>query len=313
MATQNWIHFLLLGIVAITGCTDVRKNFPQTQNASTGETKKATTHPDRSPVIAPGSVVRRDVRYVPNGTDKQTLDLYAPAGAHAVPVIVYVHGGEWAKGDKAEVRFKPAFFNTHGVAFVSINYRLSDTSRHPAQVDDIASAVRWLRDHAGELGIDPRKIVLMGHSAGCHLATLVAIDPRPLARVGLKPSDLLGAVTWSGGAYDLVQKVHEGGMYAKYIRLNFGDDEQTWQDASPVAHVGQASPMPHFLFVSAENDKPASIAASDRMHRLVRQAGGQSQRATLSGKTHATADDDLGAPGDTTGNLLLQFIRNQGF
>ena len=106
----------------------------------------------------------------------------------------------------------------------------------------MAAAVRWVRDHAAESGASPHKIVVMGHSAGCHLAALLALDPRYLAAVGLRPADLCGVVAWSGGAYDLVEKVKAGGTYGPYIRKAFGDSQAAWRDASPVAHVGDARP-----------------------------------------------------------------------
>jgi len=223
-------------------------------------------------------------------------------------VVVYVHGGEWTKGDKSEVSYKPRFFNEHGVVFVSVNYRLSGTAKHPAQVDDVASAVRWVRDHAGEIGGDPRRLVLMGHSAGCHLVTLVGLDPRPLAKVNLKPSDLCAVVSWSGGAFDLVGKVRSGGMYAGYIRLNFGEDEGAWRDASPIAHAGEVRPTVRFLLASAENGNPASRVISEQMVSLIRQAGGNAQAVLLSGKTHFTANHEVGMAGDKTGEILLRFI-----
>ena len=75
-----------------------------------------------------------------------------------------------------------------------------------------------------------------------------------------------------------------------------------------MAHVGDFKPLPPFLFVSAEKDSASSIAASEQMAKLVTAAGGQADRLILPGKTHATADHDLGAPDDTTGAALLEFI-----
>src|SRR5581483_7214023 len=115
---------------------------------------------------------------------------------------------------------------------------------HPAHVSDVAAAVRWVRDHADEIGADGKKIILMGHSAGCHLATLTVLDPRYLAQEKLKPTDLAGVVAWSGGAYDLVDKMKSEGQYPKYIRQAFGDTESAWRDASPLYHVGDAALPP---------------------------------------------------------------------
>ena len=280
----------------------------QTPNASGLQT--STTQPDMSPIVSGGTQTLRDVAYVTGGGPQQRLDVYAPVGVRGLPVVMFVHGGEWHHGDKREVRYKPQFLNERGIVFISVNYRLMDTATHPAQASDVASAVRWVHDHAVEFGGDPAKIVLMGHSAGCHLVTLVGLDPRWLAGVQMKPSDLAGVVSWSGGAFDLVQKVKDGGLYAGYIRRNFGKEEAGWRDASPMAHVGDGKPMPRFLFVSAEGDRQASKEATQKMVGLIRAAGGQAEFAPLPGKDHRSANQDLGKTGDPTGGVLVRFVRD---
>ena len=152
------------------------------------------------------------------------------------------------------------------------------------------------------------KIVVMGHSAGCHLVTLLALDPRYLAAVKLRPSDLRGVVAWSGGAYDLVAKVKAGGMYGPYIKQAFGDSEAAWRDASPITHVGDAKPLPPFLFISIEPANDSNLAA-DKLAGLIRDAGGQATAKLIEGRTHRSANALIGAPGDTTGALLLDFVR----
>jgi acetyl esterase/lipase len=277
--------------------------------AVTPATTQASTRPSQNAVLADQCVVRKGIQYVVGGTDKQRLDVYAPVDRKGMPVVVFVHGGEWAKGDKADVSTKPRFFNERGVVFVSVNYRLSATDQHPAQVNDVAAAVRWCRTHIGEFGGDPEDVTLVGHSAGCHIVTLVGLDPRPLATVGLKPSDLKRVVSWSGGAFDLVQKVEEGGMYSGYIKLNFGSDASTWRDASPITHVANAKGGPAFLFVSAGDGKAASRQISEAMASKINAAGGHARPDLILGKTHFTINHELGAVGDESGEVLMRFIR----
>ncbi|MGO8748110.1 MAG: alpha/beta hydrolase [Thermoguttaceae bacterium] len=267
---------------------------------------KAEPRPSQKAVLAEVTVVKRDVAY--GEDEKQRLDVYSPQGSKEAPVVVFVHGGEWTKGDKSEVSYKPKFLNENGIVFVSVNYRLAPAATHPAQISDLAAAVRWVRDHAAECGASPDKIVPMGHSAGCHLVTLLALDPRYLAGVKLRPNQLRGVVAWSGGAYDLVQKVADGGTYAPYIRQAFGQSPSAWRDASPVAHVGDARPLPPFLFVSVERGN-ASHKAAERLAGLIRDAHGRADCALLEGRSHFTANHLLGAPGDTTGQQLLEFLR----
>jgi acetyl esterase/lipase len=262
--------------------------------------------PDMTPVLGPDTVAKRDI---PFGTDPaQKLDVYSPKGAKGLPVVVYVHGGEWTKGDKAEVSFKPKFLTESEVVFVSTNYRLYPAAKHPAHAADVAAAVRWTVDHVAEHGGDPKKVVLMGHSAGCHLVTLVGLDPKYLAAVKLTPADLRGVVAWSGGAYDLMEKVAQGGSYKEHIGNAFGPDEATWRDASPVTHAKNGGAAPPFLFASYEQGNPANQAA-ERLAGLIRGAKGKAEVVVLEGRTHTTANHLLGAPDDKTGVVLLRFVR----
>jgi acetyl esterase/lipase len=257
-------------------------------------------------VTAKNTLARTDVAY--GKDEKQRLDIYAPKGAKEAPVVIFVHGGEWTRGDKANISYKPKFLNENGIVFVSVNYRLTPPAKHPAHVSDVAAAVRWVHDHAAEFGGDAKKIVLMGHSAGCHLVTLAALDPRYLAAVKLRPADLAGVAAWSGGAYDLVEKVQAGGPYGDYIKKTFGDTEDAWRDASPVAHVKDAREKPAFLFVSIERGN-ASHKAAERLARLIRDAGGKTETQLLEGRDHFNANHLLGAPDDATGKVLLDFVR----
>ena len=241
-------------------------------------------------MLAEGSVLKADIPY---GDDPlQRLDVYAPCEAKNAPVVLFVHGGEWTRHDKAAVSYKPKLFNQNGVVFASTNYRLSPAAAHPAHVSDVAAAIRWTHDHAGEFGGDPHKMILMGHSAGCHLVTLVALDPRYLAKVDLRPADLRGVVAWCGGAYDLVQKVNDGGAYADYIKQAFGTEEAAWRDASPVAHVGDVKAGPSFLFASIEPGKPSQQAA-ERLASLIRDAGGKAATKILLDRDHFGANHFL--------------------
>ena len=270
------------------------------------------TQPDKKPerpsqdaVLAQNTVVLANQAF--GKDDKQRLDVYSPKDVKDAAVVIFIHGGEWTKGDKAAVSFKPRFFNENGIVFVSVNYRLSPADKHPAHVSDLAAAIRWVRDHAQEFGADPRKIVLMGHSAGCHLATLVTLDPRYLAREKLEPKDLAGVVAWSGGMYNLVNRANGEGFYPKYIRQAFGETEAEWRDASPMAHVGDAA-MPTFLFVSIEKGN-ASHQAAETMADLIQKKKGQAESVLITGRDHFMANHMIGAPDDKTGQVILDFVR----
>ena len=125
---------------------------------------------------------RLDVAYGEH--DDQRLDVYALNDAKRAPVMVYVHGGGWRRGDKSAVGRKAQFFTGLGWVLVSTNYRLLPEGKHPTNVQDVAQALAWVHDHVAEHGGDPERIFLMGHSAGAHLAALVATDERHLKAAG---------------------------------------------------------------------------------------------------------------------------------
>jgi arylformamidase len=293
--------------VAAAGIIMIACQVPMARAQQKDQQKERPPRPAQDAVVAADSVVKLNIPYGEN--ELQKLDVYAPAGAKNAPIVLFVHGGEWTRGDKANVSFKPKFFNEQKIVFASTNYRLAPAATHPAHVSDVAAAIGWLHKHAGEFGGDPQKIFLMGHSAGCHLVTLVSLDPRYLAQLGLRPADLGGVVAWSGGSYDLVDKVAQAGAYADYIKSAFGDSPEVWRQASPVAHVADVKSGPRFLFVSIEPGS-ASQQAAERLARLIQENGGRATAKLIEGRDHFGANHFLGAPDDTTGQIFLQFIRD---
>jgi acetyl esterase/lipase len=114
----------------------------------------------------------RDIPYVVGGDEHQRLDLYLPeAGGAACPLVVWIHGGGWLGGDKASCPAK--WLSARGYAVASINYRLSQQAVYPAQIEDCKAAIRFLRAHAAEYGINPERIGVWGGSAGGHLVALL--------------------------------------------------------------------------------------------------------------------------------------------
>jgi acetyl esterase/lipase len=144
-----------------------------------------------------GITETRNVRYAAG--HRNELDIYAPAGQTKAPVVVFVHGGGWQEGDKTEYQFVAAALAVRGVLTVVPNYRLFPEVRFPVFLQDNAAAVAWTRDNIGQYGGDPRRIFLMGHSAGAYNVAMLTLDRQWLAADGLDPDhDIAGAIALAG-------------------------------------------------------------------------------------------------------------------
>lgn len=264
-------------------------------------------------------VVVRDVRFAatPGVEPKlQSLDLYAPSAPGPHPVVVFVHGGGWRTGDKRNAAVgeeKAAFFTREGFVYVSLNYRLSPKAAHPAHIEDVAAGVAWVGSHVAEHGGDPRRIAVMGHSAGAHLAALVACDPRWLAAHGLGLDALSAAVLLDGAGYDLAgsleplsgaREAHKRSLYVPA----FGEDEATWRDASPIAHVTAGAP-PFLIFhvATRADSKALSRALCDALAGV----GVPAKVVAAEGKNHGTINRDVGKAGDAVTAEMMEFLRER--
>src|SRR5471030_316882 len=135
----------------------------------------------------------------PGGKDLYA-DAYLPEASEPAPVVIAMHGGSWRSGVRGAYRYIGQLLAERGYALLTIDYRLvlKEQNRYPAAPDDVRSAIRYVREHADELNVDPSRIVLMGDSAGSHLAALVGLTERPQVK----------AVVGIVGVYDLVAQWH---------------------------------------------------------------------------------------------------------
>jgi len=241
----------------------------------------------------------------------RTLDVYGPeavAGA-ARPVVLYVHGGGWRHGDKAWVGVKPAAFVERGYLFASVAYRLREPVTPREQAGDVARAVGWLHAHAAEYGGDPDTIFLVGHSAGAHLAALVATDERLLGGSGLDLGAVAGVVLLDGAGYDVPRQMAQARLPAvqALYRTAFGDDPEAQREASPIAHVAAGKRMPPFLLFHV-GMRPDSRAQAQALAEGIRAAGGRATTVHEPGKNHLTINRELGLPGDGPTARLFAFL-----
>ena len=243
------------------------------------------------------------------GTDAlQRMDLYgAVSPKTSVPLIVFVHGGGWKRGDKrnATGAAKIAHFTGRGYAFVSINYRLVPDAKVEDQAQDVANAIARLIRDARSLGVDPSRIVLAGHSAGAHLSALVATDPRYLKRAGAGLERLKGVILLDGAAYDVPVQAGEGpGIMRPTYAQAFGTDPARQRALSPTLHAA-APNAPRFLILHVERED--GRRQSEALAQALRKAGTNAEVRALRGRGlrgHMEINRALGDP-DYPGTAIV--------
>jgi len=268
------------------------------------------------PAILPDEQIRRNIPYRDGSNDeKHQLDLFLPPGT-GWPILVFIHGGALASGDKC-LRVGGAdvygnigrFYAGRGIGVAVINYRLQPKVTWREQVDDVVHAIAWVYSHLGKYGGDTSRLFLSGHSAGAHLAARVALDPRPLAQLGLSPGILSGVIAISGAGFDLSDtKTYELGaklhMYEERFRCHPNED---WQkEASPICCAGPGAPP--FLIVYAEGETKALQWQSQLMHRTLLEKQIPSELVEVPGQSHCRIVLTLSRPDKTSAPAILRFI-----
>ncbi|MBK1636591.1 alpha/beta hydrolase [Rhodovulum adriaticum] len=257
-----------------------------------------------APVPARADRVLRDIPYGPD--PRQRMDVYLPESAVHAPVLVMVHGGAWRFGDKTSlgvVGNKRSFWGARGYVVVSVNYRLLPDAAPDAQARDVARALALVQRQAADWGGDPGSIALMGHSAGAHLAALLAADPGIALAEGAQP--WRATVALDSAALD-VERVMRGHPLRLH-RVAFGQTPSYWRAVSPYAQLTpRAGPV--LLVCSSRRPRPCPEAA--RFAAKVETLGGNASVLRVD-MTHAEINRDLGLPGAYT-QAVAGFLRAAG-
>lgn len=210
---------------------------------------------DENPTVDP-DFVSKNVEYKQiEGVDKNllSLDIYYDNNFTAKSqVIVYVHGGGWAIGDKKnQIDNKIEMCHDSGHVLVSVNYRLSpfpyetnnpDRIKFPVHPEDVADAIKYVYDNIADYGGDRDNMLIMGHSAGAHIVSLICTDNTYLNKVGLNAKIFKGIISLDSAGFDVERAINNSttgsSNYKMYINA-FGDNVPAWNNASPAYHVSQ--------------------------------------------------------------------------
>ena len=244
------------------------------------------------------SPVPGTVEHAYGADPKQRLDLVKPAGIANAPVLLFVHGGGWSIGDKAHAApDKARWANSKGWAFASANYRLVPQATVEQQAADVASAIAWLRANAAKEGLDPNRIVLMGHSAGAHLVALVGTDPSYLKSAGVPMSAVRGVILLDGAGYDVpTQASAEMNVVRPMYEAAFSTDPKRQAALSPTRHTG-APNVGRWLILPIER-RADSQAQSKGLADALNRAGASATVVAIPGESHGSLNKGLGEAGD---------------
>jgi acetyl esterase/lipase len=219
----------------------------------------------------------KDIIYKTVENKDLKLDIYHQKNiSDATPLIIFIHGGAWKKGDKHDYWPYLIPYAEKGYITATIQYRLTDVAIYPAQLDDVISAINWLQDNADEYHIDKNKIVLVGGSAGGHLAMMAAYSDPSL--------NIKGIVNLYGPSDLTTPYAREIASVQKLIGKSYQEVPELYRMASPVTYISKD--MPPTITFQGTLDELVPYEQSDNLDKKIKEAGANSYYHKLKGWPH---------------------------
>ena len=301
-------------MAALTAC----KSISSTSIPTPGPTSTAIPSPIPTPAVAFENygAVKLDITYcLPNGSP-QTMDVYYPAAGGPWPVLLFVHGGSWRGGDKAEGAGWRNM-SRHGFLVVSVNYRLAGPeTKFPALIEDVKCAVRYLRAHASQYNLDPHHIGAMGNSAGGHLVALLGLADES---AGWDTGEYAGqssrvqAVVTLAGISDLTLTRGTFASADSAARMIYEAFDEMPGSASP--KLVAASPVtyitpddPPFLIIHGEKDDIVPVEQAQALDKRLKEAGVPSELVIVKNGTHNIQAENISPTIEEIITLITTFL-----
>ena len=250
-----------------------------------------------------GIEVARDLAYGPH--PRHRLDVYRRAGTAHAPVLAFVHGGAFVRGEKdanAEIYGNvPRWFARNGCVGVNVEYRLAPEAPYPGGAEDVARAVGWLKANAREFGGDPERIFLMGHSAGGAHAAAHVCDPaaRPPAGHGVAGLALVSARLRADARPD--------NPNANGVRAYYGADESRYAARSVVTHAANLD-VPVCIAVAEFENPLLDVYGAELFHALSAHRGRAPRFLRLAGHNHTSMVAHFDTAEERLGREILDLI-----
>ncbi len=233
--------------------------------------------------------IKKDIEYAHTGGESLKLDVFTPSGKGPFPAVIFVHGGGWSGGDKKGSN-DPLFLPVakRNIAWFTINYRLAPKHNYPAPIEDVHTAIRWVKAHAKEFNIAPNRIALVGESAGGQIVAQAVVKAD-------KDTQVVAVVPFYAPIDFILDMERRGGLSTS-MRGYFGRkeaiaDEATLQllkEASPINHIRAG--LPPFLLVHGTGDMSVLYNWSPLFQSKLKVAGVQCDLITIPDGVHGMAN-----------------------
>jgi acetyl esterase/lipase len=261
-----------------------------------------------------GVKLLKDVSYGPH--DRNVMDLYLPeAEGKPRPVVLCIHGGGWAAGDKARYQYLAEALAQKGFAAAAVTYRFAPGTRSPGQMEDVQRAVRWLRKNASQYHLDSERFGAIGGSAGGHLASYVALA-EPLDNSDAELSKFSCKVQCAVDCYGPVDlaammKSASAPIVEGFLGMPLAGHEDAYRKASPISHI--KSTPPPFLIVHGTLDVgkergQVPMEQSTEFHDKLKQAGGDVKLVKFEGAGHGFSHNATNKFAQETLTLATDFF-----
>jgi acetyl esterase/lipase len=308
--------FILLPtlLLILTACNAPVVTPTQTQAPAATATAAFTATP--APTATPAFDAAKyggselDISYCEPHDPLQTLDVYYPNEGGPWPVMLYVHGGSWYEGDKAEGEGWRGL-NDLGYLVVPVNYRMAPLVKFPDMIGDLKCAVRYLRAHASEYNIDVNRIAALGASAGGHLVSVMGTTDESAGFDGgeyLDQSSRVQAVVAMAAITDLTQNLPSGirmPIYSAFGKLP-GTPSPQIVDGSPVTYI--TADDPPFLIFHGDNDGVVPYQQSEILQAALTAAGVDSRLVIVKNGDHGLAGKDATPTQDEIYEMIVAFL-----
>jgi pectinesterase len=255
-----FLFVFFVGVTSVFGQTKPNTGTPYTNEATYEKLKKK--HPFITPLnrpVPPNIGIDKDVEYANINGLSLKADIYYPLDkSKKHPAIALIHGGGWISGSKENEKYMAQELAAKGYVAIAVGYRLSEVAKYPAAIDDVNNAIEYLKKNKKKYSLNPKKIGILGESAGAQIATLVGVKSKGKIKTIVNIDGVVSFIHEESGK--------EGTYDAFWLGYAHIDNPEIWKDASPLEFVDKNTPPTIFI----NSSQPRFHAGRDDMMKKLR-------------------------------------------